>query len=98
MVDVHCYSSKDLYNWNVEGIVLKNDTVPNSMLEKGYKTDILWMTLTDNTGRGLKIEGQQPICVSALNNRPEDFNPELTKNTVTPTISLPAEKLCCVWI
>ncbi len=57
--------------------------------ENGYKTDIRWITLTDNNGKGLKIEGLQPICVSALNNRPEDFDPGLTKkfrhtNDITP--------------
>ena len=34
-VGVHCYSSKDLYNWKDEGIVLKVDTAQNSVLEKG---------------------------------------------------------------
>lgn len=35
MVGVHCYSSKDLYNWKDEGIALKVDTTPGSVLEKG---------------------------------------------------------------
>ena len=34
-VGVHCYSSKDLYNWIDEGIVLHVDTTPGSILEKG---------------------------------------------------------------
>jgi len=32
---VSCYSSKDLYNWKNEGIVLKVDTDPNSEITKG---------------------------------------------------------------
>jgi beta-galactosidase len=57
--------------------------------ENGYKTDIRWMTLTDENGAGIRIEGLQPLCVSALNNYPEDFDPGLTKkyrhtNDITP--------------
>lgn len=43
--------------------------------ENGYKTDVRWLTLTDNNGQGIKVEGLQPICVSALNITPEDFDP-----------------------
>ena len=42
--------------------------------ENGYKTDIRWFTLTDDKGNGLMFEGVQPICASALNNYPEDFD------------------------
>ncbi|MDD3320085.1 MAG: glycoside hydrolase family 2 TIM barrel-domain containing protein [Paludibacter sp.] len=57
--------------------------------ENGYRTDIRWMTLTNNDGKGIRIEGLQPICVSALNNLPEDFDAGLTKkyrhtNDITP--------------
>ncbi|WP_291101220.1 MULTISPECIES: glycoside hydrolase family 2 TIM barrel-domain containing protein [unclassified Flavobacterium] len=57
--------------------------------ENGYKTDVRWLTLTNNSGNGIRIEGLQPICVSALNNYPEDFDPGLTKkyrhtNNITP--------------
>ena len=47
--------------------------------ENGYKTDLRWLTLTDNTGKGIRIEGLQPICASALQNWPEDFDPGMTK-------------------
>jgi beta-galactosidase len=47
--------------------------------ENGYKTDVRWLTLTDNSGNGIKIEGLQPLSVSALHNYPEDFDPGLTK-------------------
>lgn len=39
MVGVHCYSSKDLYNWYDEGVALKVDTTLNSILEKGGKIE-----------------------------------------------------------
>ncbi|WP_243349220.1 glycoside hydrolase family 2 TIM barrel-domain containing protein [Parabacteroides sp. FAFU027] len=57
--------------------------------ENGYKTDIRWITLTNNDGAGIRIEGQQPLSVSALNNWPEDFDPGLSKkyrhiNDITP--------------
>jgi len=34
-VGVHCYSSKDLYNWTDEGIALSVSTQPGSDIEKG---------------------------------------------------------------
>jgi beta-galactosidase len=57
--------------------------------ENGYKTDLRWLTLTNNEGKGICIEGLQPICASALNNWPEDFDPGLSKkyrhiNDITP--------------
>jgi beta-galactosidase len=57
--------------------------------ENGYKTDLRWLTLTDNDGKGIRIEGFQPICASALQNWPEDFDPGLSKkyrhtNDITP--------------
>lgn len=47
--------------------------------ENGYKTDVRWLKLTNNEGKGLQIEGIQPICFSALNNSTEDLDPGLTK-------------------
>ena len=47
--------------------------------ENGYKTDVRWLTLTDDKGEGLKVEGLQPISVSALNFLAEDFDPGYTK-------------------
>jgi beta-galactosidase len=57
--------------------------------ENGYKTDVRWLTLTNNSGNGIEIQGLQPLSVSALNNYPEDFDPGLTKkyrhtNDITP--------------
>ncbi|MCD0468722.1 glycoside hydrolase family 2 TIM barrel-domain containing protein [Flavobacterium sp. JAS] len=47
--------------------------------ENGYKTDVRWLTLTDNSGNGIEIEGLQALSVSVLQNYPEDFDPGLTK-------------------
>jgi len=57
--------------------------------ENGYKTDLRWLTLTNNAGKGIRIDGLQPLCASALNNWPEDFDPGLSKkyrhtNDITP--------------
>ncbi|WP_348823710.1 glycoside hydrolase family 2 TIM barrel-domain containing protein [Flavobacterium aestuarii] len=57
--------------------------------ENGYKTDVRWLTLANNTGNGIEIHGLQPLGVSALHNYPEDFDPGLTKkyrhlNDITP--------------
>jgi len=48
--------------------------------ENGYKTDVRWLTLTDADGFGIRVDGLQPLCVSALNNLPEDFEAGLAKN------------------
>ena len=47
--------------------------------ESGYKTDVRWLSLTNNQGEGITIEGLQPICFSATNVRTEDIDPGLTK-------------------
>lgn len=47
--------------------------------ENGNKTDVRWLTLTDESGFGLKVEGLQPLGVTALHNASEDFDPGFTK-------------------
>jgi beta-galactosidase len=47
--------------------------------ENGYKTDLRWLTLTDRTGNGLRVEGLQPLSGSALHFETSDFDPGLTK-------------------
>ena len=65
--------------------------------ENGYKTDLRWLTLTNNEGKGICIEGLQPICASALNNLPEDFDPGLTKKyRHTSDITPRSEVILCV--
>lgn len=52
--------------------------------EFGNRTDVRWLTLANSTGKGIRIEGLQPLSVSALNNRPEDFDPGMTKKQQHP--------------
>lgn len=47
--------------------------------ENGNKTDVRWLTLTDNQGIGVEIQGIQPIAFSALNSSVEDLDPGLTR-------------------
>jgi len=47
--------------------------------ETGNKTDVRWLTLRDEAGNGIRVEGAQPLSVSALNHRPEDLDPGMTK-------------------
>jgi beta-galactosidase len=47
--------------------------------ENGYKTDTRWVSLKNNNGAGIMIQGIQPISFSALHNYTEDFDPGMTK-------------------
>jgi len=54
--------------------------------EYGYHTDVRWLTLTDATGRGLRVEGAgQPLSFSANPFSAEDLDPGLTKKQQHPT-------------
>jgi beta-galactosidase len=54
--------------------------------ESGYKTEVRWLSLKSSDGKaGLKIEGLQPICFSAINHAVEDLDPGLTKKQQHPT-------------
>ena len=57
--------------------------------ETGNKTDVRWITLTDESGYGLKVTGDQPLSVSALNYRSEDLDPGLTKKQMHPCNVIP---------
>ena len=45
--------------------------------ESGNKTDVRWLELTDSNGRGIRVEGLQPLSVSAMPYRSEDLDPGL---------------------
>ena len=47
--------------------------------ESGNKCDVRWLELTDSEGDGLRIEGLQPLSISAMPYRAEDLDPGLTK-------------------
>jgi beta-galactosidase len=79
---------------------LYRDEVKNQMTwnyirpqEAGYKTDVRWISLTDKNGKGLQIEGVQPICFSALNVKTEDLDPGLTKKQQHPTDIKPRQEV-----
>lgn len=57
--------------------------------ESGNKTDVRWLTLTNKTGAGLRIEGVQPIAFSAINHSTESLDPGLTKKQQHPTDLMP---------
>ncbi|WP_345947971.1 glycoside hydrolase family 2 TIM barrel-domain containing protein [Mucilaginibacter sp. PAMB04274] len=69
-----------------------NDLVENQFYrgyirpqESGYKTDVRWLTLLDAEGKGLKVEGAQPLCFSAMNIATEALDPGLSKKQQHPT-------------
>ena len=47
--------------------------------ESGNKTDVRYMELRNDTGIGVRIEGLQPLNISAMPYRSEDLDPGLTK-------------------
>lgn len=47
--------------------------------ETGNKTDVRWATLTDDTGYGIRVDGLQPLSVSALDVTPAQLDPGMTK-------------------
>lgn len=53
--------------------------------ESGNKTDVRWLSLTDNQGRGIKITGAQTLGFSAINHSTEDLDPGSTKKQQHPT-------------
>jgi beta-galactosidase len=83
-VGLYRSSVKDQFTWNY--------IRPQ---EAGYKTDARWFALTDQSGKGLMIEGVQPLGFSAINNRTEDLDPGLTKKQQHPTDIKPRNE---VWL
>lgn len=45
--------------------------------ESGNKTDVRWLELTNDDGVGIRVEGLQPLSVSAMPYRSEDLDPGL---------------------
>lgn len=61
--------------------------------EAGNKTDVRWLTLKDNNGKGIRISGAQPLSVSATNYRTEDWDPGTTKKQQHASDVLPADRV-----
>ncbi|HET8855755.1 MAG TPA: glycoside hydrolase family 2 TIM barrel-domain containing protein [Salinimicrobium sp.] len=53
--------------------------------EYGNRIDTRWIKLSNDEGKGLVIEGKQPLSFSALNVLTEDLDPGLTKKQQHPT-------------
>lgn len=65
--------------------------------ETGNKTDVRWLTIKNDNGTGIRIDGAQPLSVSATNNRPEDLDPGMTKKQQHASDILPrGETVLCV--
>jgi beta-galactosidase len=79
-----------LYRDNIENQYYNGYIRPQ---ESGYKTDVRWLSLTSDEGRGLYIEGLQPICFSAINHSTEDLDPGLTKKQQHPTDLRPSNNV-----
>ena len=47
--------------------------------ESGNKSDVRWLELTNGEGVGLRVEGLQPLNISAMPYRSEDLDPGLSK-------------------
>ncbi|RZK60127.1 MAG: DUF4981 domain-containing protein [Pedobacter sp.] len=71
-----------LYNDKVENQYYKGYIRPQ---ESGNKTDVRWLSLTDEQGKGILIEGLQPLSFTAINHSTEDLDPGLTKKQQHPT-------------
>lgn len=50
--------------------------------ESGNKTDVRRATLTDNAGFGIRVDGCQPLNVSALDVTPADLDPGMKKHNM----------------
>lgn len=59
--------------------------------ESGNKTDVRWLSLTDDTGYGILVTGAQPLSFTAIDHSTEDLDPGLTKKQQHPT-DLPVRK------
>lgn len=65
--------------------------------ETGNKMDVRWLTLQNDSGEGIRVDGAQPLSVSATNNRPEDLDPGMTKKQQHSSDILPHyEVVLCV--
>lgn len=45
--------------------------------ESGNKTDVRWVELTNDKGVGIRVDGLQPLNISAMPYRSEDLDPGL---------------------
>ncbi len=53
--------------------------------EAGYKTDVRWLELKDDKGKGIRIEGEQPLGFSAMDVSTESLDSGASKAQRHPT-------------
>lgn len=85
--DRNTASFEGLYADNVKNQFTANYIRPQ---ESGYKTDVRWLSLTNQKGLGILVKGKQPICFSAINHSDESLDPGNTKKQQHPS-NLPKE-------
>jgi beta-galactosidase len=61
--------------------------------ENGNKTDVRWLTLTNNEGLGIKITGAQPLSVKAAHNTAEDLDFGTSKKNSHPSDVTPRKDI-----
>lgn len=61
--------------------------------ESGNKTDVRWFTLRSKNGKGILVEGMQPLSFSAITHSTEDLDPGLTKKQQHPTDLPPSNSI-----
>jgi len=70
------------YQHHLEDMFVANYIRPQ---ENGYRTDVRWMKMLSDKGKGFIITGMQPICFSALPYTAEDLDPGVTKKNQHPS-------------
>jgi beta-galactosidase len=61
--------------------------------ENGNKTDVRWLTLTNNQGVGIQIKGLQPLSVKAAHNPASDLDFGTTKKNSHPSDVTPRKNI-----
>lgn len=80
-----------------EGLVEEQAYTYYRPQETGNKTDVRWLTLRNEAGKGIRVDGAQPLSVSATNHRPEDLDPGMTKKQQHESDIIPRnETVLCV--
>jgi beta-galactosidase len=61
--------------------------------ENGNKTDVRWLTLTNQEGLGIRISGSQPLSVKAAHNSWEDLDFGTSKKNTHPSDITPRKEI-----
>ncbi len=61
--------------------------------ENGNKTDVRWLSLTNEDGKGLKVIGLQPLSIKVAHNSADDLDAGLTKKQMHPSDITPRHQI-----